>query len=184
MLYEAKKGSKAYEFIKNTLEAEEKEYKAYMERVKQAIGFDFEKYQGYQPNRSLLREYQITAIWILSEKFDELDKKVWRKVDSMRMEDGSYIAVAPNKRCKQGKEIATALTSYKATVNHFQVIRELGVAVPESRSFSITQLLRHGDYIFVYLDDSIRAEKKNSDLKEIAMGEYWDIVNSNSEMEV
>lgn len=44
MLYEAKQGSKAYEFIKNTLEAEEKEYKAYMERVKQAIGFDFEKY--------------------------------------------------------------------------------------------------------------------------------------------
>ena len=184
MLYEAKKGSKAYEFIKNTLEAEEKEYKAYTERVKQAVGFDFEKYQGYQPNRSLLREYQITAIWILSEKYEELDKKVWRKVDSMRMKDGYYIAVAPNKRSKQGKAIAAALTSYKATVNHFQVIRELGVAVPESRSFSITQLLRHGDYIFVYLDDSIRAEKKNSDLKEIAMGEYWDIVNSNSEMEV
>lgn len=37
MLYEAKKGSKAYEFIKNTLEAEEKEYKAYMERVKQVV---------------------------------------------------------------------------------------------------------------------------------------------------
>ena len=184
MLYEVKQGSKAYEFIKNTLEAEEKEYKPYLERVKLAIGFDFEKYQGYLPNRSLLREYQITAIWILSEKYEELDKKVWRKVDSMRMEDGYYIAVAPNKRYKQGKEIAAALTSYKATADHFQVIRELGVAVPESRSFSITQLLRHGDYIFVYLDDSIRAEKKNSDLKEIAMGEYWDIVNSNSEMEV
>lgn len=184
MIYEAKQGSKAYEFIKNTLEAEEKEYKAYLERVKQAVGFDFEKYQGYLPNRSLLREYRITAIWILSEKYEELDKKVWRKVDSMRMEDGYYIAVVPNKRYKQGKEIAAALTSYKATVNHFQVIRELGVAVPESRSFSITQLLRHGDYIFVYLDDSIRAEKKNSDLKEIAEGEYWDIVNSNSEMEV
>lgn len=184
MLYEAKQGSKAYEFIKNTLEAEEKEYKAYMERVKQAVGFDFEKYQGYQPNRSLLREYEITAIWILSEKYEELDKKVWRKVDSMRMEDGYYIAIAPNKRCKQGKKIATVLTSYKATANHFQVIRELCVTVPESRSFSITQLLRHGDYIFVYLDDSIRAEKKNSDLKEITMGEYWDIANSNSEMEV
>lgn len=184
MLYEAKQGSKAYEFIKNTLEAEEKEYKAYIERVKQAVGFDFEKYQGYQPNRSLLREYEITAIWILSEKYEELDKKVWRKVDSMRMEDGYYIAIAPNKRCKQGKAIAAVLASYKAIVNHFQVMKELNVAVPDSRSFTITQLLRHGDYIFVYLDDSIRAEKRNSDLKEITMGEYWDIVNSNSEMEV
>lgn len=178
MLYEAKQGSKAYEFIKNTLEAEEKEYKAYMERVKQAVGFDFEKYQGYQPNRSLLREYEITAIWILSEKYEELDKKVWRKVDSMRMEDGYYIAVAPNKRYKQGKEIATVLTSYKATANHFQVIRELGVAVPESRSFSITQLLRHKDRIFVYFDDSIRAEKHNSSFKEITIGEYEDFINS------
>lgn len=184
MIYRTKEGSKTYEYIKGILDAEEKEYQAYMKRVEEAVGFEFEKYQGYQSNRSLLREYRITAIWILSEKYEELDKKVWRKVDSMRMEDGYYIAVAPNKRCKQGKEIATVLTSYKATANHFQVIRELGVAVPESRSFSITQLLRHGDYIFVYLDDSIRAEKKNSDLKEITMGEYWDIANSNPEMEV
>ena len=33
MLYEAKQGSKAYEYIKGILEAEEKEYQAYMKRV-------------------------------------------------------------------------------------------------------------------------------------------------------
>lgn len=33
MLYEAKKGTKAYEYIKGVLEAEEKEYQAYMKRV-------------------------------------------------------------------------------------------------------------------------------------------------------
>lgn len=64
MLYEAKQGTKAYEYIKGTLEAEEKEYKAYMRRVDEAVGFEFEKWQGYQPNRSLLREYEITAIWV------------------------------------------------------------------------------------------------------------------------
>ena len=53
MLYEAKQGTKAYEYIKGTLEAEEKEYKAYMKRVEEAVGFEFEKWQGYQPNCSL-----------------------------------------------------------------------------------------------------------------------------------
>ena len=81
MLYEAKQGSKAYEYIKGILDAEEKERQAYMKRVKEAIGFEFEKWQGYQPNRSLLREYEITAIWVPSERYEMLDKKVWRKVD-------------------------------------------------------------------------------------------------------
>ena len=44
MLYEAKKGSKAYEYIKGILEAEEKERQAYMKRVEEAVGFEFEKY--------------------------------------------------------------------------------------------------------------------------------------------
>ena len=64
MLYEAKQGTKAYDYIKGILEAEEKEYQAYMKRVDEAVGFKFEKWQGYQPNRSLLREYLITAIWV------------------------------------------------------------------------------------------------------------------------
>lgn len=43
MLYEAKQGSKAYEYIKSILDAEFKEYQAYMKRVEEAIGFKFEK---------------------------------------------------------------------------------------------------------------------------------------------
>lgn len=100
MLYEAKQGSKAYEYIKSILDAEFEEHQSYMKRVEEAVGFEFEKYQGYQPNRSLLREYEITAIWIPSERFATLDKKVWRKVDSKMLEDGYYVAVAPNKRYK------------------------------------------------------------------------------------
>ena len=43
MLYEAKEGTKAYEYIRGILEAEEKEYQAYMKRVDEAVGFEFEK---------------------------------------------------------------------------------------------------------------------------------------------
>jgi hypothetical protein len=177
MLYEAKQGSKADEYIKNILDAEEKEYQAYMKRVEEAVGFEFEKWQGYQPNRSLLREYEITAIWIPSERFDTLDEMAWRKIDSRMFEDGHYVAIKPNKRCKQGKAIAAVLSSYKAVTNHIKVMKELNIGVPQASRFSITQLLRHKDRIFVYFDDSIRAEKHNSDFKEITIGEYEDFVN-------
>lgn len=178
MLYEAKQGSKAYEYIKSILDAEEKEYQAYMKRVEEAVGFEFEKYQGYQPNRTLTRVYEITAIWVLSERYDTLDKKVWKKIDGVKLEDGYYVVIAPNKRSKQGKAIASVLLSYKSVANHFKVMSELNIEVPQASRFSITQLLRHKDRIFVYFDDSIRAEKHNSDFKEITIGEYEDFINS------
>ena len=178
MLYEAKQGSKAYEYIKSILDAEEKEYQAYMKRVEEAVGFEFEKYQGYQPNRTLTRVYEITAIWVLSERYDTLDKKVWKKIDGVKLEDGYYVVIAPNKRSKQGKAIASVLLSYKSVANHFKVMSELNIEVPQASRFSITQLLRHKDRIFVYFDGSIRAEKHNSDFKEITIGEYEDFINS------
>lgn len=181
MLYEAKQGTKAYEYIKSILEAEEKEYQAYMKRVDEAVGFEFKKWQGYQPNHSLLREYKITAIWVPSERFDTLDEKAWRKIDSRMFEDGHYVAIKPNKRCKQGKAIAAVLSSYETVANHFQVMKDLNIGKPDLRRFSITQLLRCKDRIFAFFDDSIRAEKCNPDFKEITIGEYEDIVNSDKE---
>ena len=178
MLYEAKQGTKAYKYIKSILDAEFEEYQAYTKRVEEAVGFEFEKYQGYQPNRTLTRVYEITAIWVLSERYDTLDKKVWKKVDGVKLEDGYYVAIAPNKRSKQGKEIASVLLSYKTVANHFKVMSELNIEVPQVRRFSITQLLRHKDRIFVYFDNGIRAEKRNSDFKEITIGEYEDFINS------
>lgn len=177
MLYEAKQGSKAYEYIKGILEAEEKEYQAYMKRVEEAVGFEFEKWQGYQPNRSLLREYEITAIWLPTAQYEMLDKKVWREVDRQLFNDGRYVGVAPNKRYKQGKAIAAALASYKAVTNHFKILNELGIGDSQSGSISITQLLRHKDRIFAFFDDGIRAEKCNSDFREITIGEYEDFIN-------
>ena len=126
----------------------------------------------------MLREYEITAIWVPSERYDTLDKKVWKKIDGVKLEDGYYIAIAPNKRYKQGKAIASVLLSYKSVTNHIKVMKELNIEVPQASRFSITQLLCHKDRIFVYFDDSIRAEKHNSDLKEITIGEYEDFINS------
>ena len=177
MLYEAKQGTKAYEYIKSILDAEFEEHQAYIKRVEEAVGFEFEKYQGYQPNRTLTRVYEITAIWVLSERYDTLDKKVWKKVDGVKLEDGYYVAIAPNKRSKQGKAIASVLLSYKSVANHFKVMKELNIEVSLASRFSITQLLRHKDRIFVYFDDSIRAEKQNQDFVEITIGEYKDFVN-------
>ena len=181
MLYEAKQGTKAYEYIKSILEAEEKEYQAYMKRVDEAVGFEFDKWQGYQPNRSLLREYLITAIWLPTAQYEKLDKKLWKKRDGKMLEDGYYVAVAPNKRCKQGKDIAAVLSSYETVANHFQVMNDLNIGKPDIRSFSITQLLRCKDRIFAFFDDSIRAEKCNPDFKEITIGEYEDFINSSKE---
>ena len=181
MLYEAKQGTKAYDYIKGILEAEEKEYQAYMKRVDEAVGFEFEKWQGYQPNRSLLREYEITAIWVPSEQYETLDKKLWKKRDDKMLEDGYYVAVAPNKRYKQGKAIAAVLSSYKVVANHFQVMNDLNIGEPSLSRISITQLFRHKDRIFAFFDDSIRAEKQNPDFTEITIGEYEDLINSSKE---
>lgn len=177
MLYEAKHGSKAYEYIKGILDAEYEEYQAYMKRVEEAVGFEFEKYQGYQPDCTLNRVYEITAIWVSSERYEKLDKKVWKKVDDVKLEDGCDLAIAPNKRCKQGKAIAAVLTSYKSVTHHFKVLKGLNIEVPCASRFSITQLLRHKDRIFVYFDNSIRAEKQNTDFVEITIGEYEDFIN-------
>ena len=181
MLYEAKQGTKAYDYINGILDAEEKEYQAYMKRVDEAVGFKFEKWQGYQPNRCLLREYLITAIWLPTAQYEKLDKKIWKKRDGKMLEDGYYVAVAPNKRYKQGKTIAAVLSSYEVVANHFQVMDDLNVGKPELSRFYITQLLRHNGRIFAFFDDSIRAEKKNPDFTEITIGEYEDYVNSDKE---
>lgn len=178
MLYEAKQGTKAYEYIKGILEAEEKEYQAYIKRVDEAVGFKFEKWQGYQPNRCLLREYLITAIWLPTAQYENLDKKLWRKVGSQLFDDGRYVSIVPNKRYKQGKAIAAVLSSYKVVANHFQVMNDLNIGEPSLSRIAITQLFRHKDRIFAFFDDRIRAEKKNPDFTEITIGEYEDLINS------
>lgn len=94
------------------------------------------------------------------------------------LEDGYYVAVAPNKRYKQGKAIAAVLASYKAVTNHFKILKELGIGGSQGNSISITQLFRCKDRIFAFFDNSIRAEKRNPNFTEITIGEYEDLINS------
>ena len=61
--------------------------------------------------------------------------------------------------------------------NHFKILNELGIGDSQRGSISITQLLRHKDRIFAFFDDGIRAEKCNSDFKEVTIGEYEDFIN-------
>lgn len=107
---------------------------------------------------------------------------MWKKVDGVKLEDGYYVAIAPNKRYKQGKAIASVLLSYKSVANHFKVMKKLNIEVSQASRFSITQLLRHKDRIFVYFDDSIRAEKQNQDFVEITIGEYEDFINKRTKL--
>ena len=44
MFYEAKQGTKTYEYIKGILDAEKRNRQAYMKRVKEAVGFEFDDY--------------------------------------------------------------------------------------------------------------------------------------------
>ena len=55
MIYKAKEGSKAYEYIRNILETEEKERNAYFNRVNEAVGFKVMKYGGYRQNGTINR---------------------------------------------------------------------------------------------------------------------------------
>ena len=54
MIYKAKEGSKAYEYIKSICEAEDKEFKAYVKRVEDSVGFELDKFGGYMPDSTLL----------------------------------------------------------------------------------------------------------------------------------
>lgn len=53
MLYEAKQGTKAYEYIKNILDAEFKEHQAYMKRVEEAVGVYYRLI--YTPGKGYIR---------------------------------------------------------------------------------------------------------------------------------
>ena len=76
MIYKAKEGSKAYEYIKSICEAEDRESKAYIERVEKAIGFELKKFGGYIPDSTLTRICKVTSILVDKEKWEQLDKKI------------------------------------------------------------------------------------------------------------
>ena len=176
MIYQVKHGTKSYEFIKDVLDCELSLYKSYMKRVDEAVGFKVEKYKACTPNESLARDYRITEILIPIEIYNKLDKKIWNELGKIKLEEGDYMQAKPNKRTKQGKLISKAMESYISVATQLQIMKELNLDFPDTKSFHLTQLFRNEDDVFVYADDGIDAEKDNPDLKEITKSEFEKII--------
>ena len=181
MIYQVKQGTKVHDYIKHVLDMEYAEYKSYMERIDEAVGFKVERYKAHIPNASMTREYKITEILIPIETYNELDKKIWREVGKTSIEEGDYMSVKPNKRTKQGKLIGKAMESYNPVASQFQIMKELNLDFPNTHSFHLTQLFRHDGNIFVYLDDNTDIGKDNSDLNEITESELNKIMQIENE---
>lgn len=168
MIYKAKEGSKAYEYIKSICEAEDKESKAYFKRVKEAIGFEFKQFEGYTPDSTLTRICKVTSILVDKEKWEQFDKKLWKKKEVIE----DYVRIVPIKRTKQGKAISAVLSSYNAVTNCFQILEELELNEGSGNRITLPQLRYSQGHCFIRLDDNVRADKDNPDLVEITMSEY------------
>lgn len=169
MIYKAKEGSKAYEYIKSICEAEDKELKAYFKRVEETIGFELKKFGGYMPDSTLTRFCKVTSILVDKEKWGQLDKKLWKKEDVIE----DYVRIVLIKRTKQGKAISAVLSSYNAVTDYWKILKELGLKEGSGNHITFPQL-RHSKTgrCFIRLGDNIRADKENPDLEEITMSEY------------
>lgn len=169
MIYKAKEGSKAYEYIKSVCEAEDREFKAYIERAEKAVGFELKKFGGYMPDSTLTRICKATSILVDKEKWGQLDKKLWKKEEVIE----DYVRIVPIKRTKQGKAISAALSSYNAVTDYWKILKELGLKEGSGNRITFPQL-RHTKtgHCFIRLGDNVRADKDNPDLEEITISEY------------
>ena len=172
MVYKAKEGSKAYEYIKSICEAEDKECKAYVKRVEEAVGFELDKFGDYMPDSTLTRICKVTSILVDKEKWEQLDKKLWKKEEVIK----DYIPIIPIKRTKQGKAISAVLSSYNAVANCFQILKELGLNEGSGNRITLPQLCYTNGHCFIRLGDNVRADKDNPDLVEITRSEYEQLI--------
>lgn len=168
MIYKAKEGSKAYEYIKSICEAEDKELKAYVKRVEEAVGFEFDKFGGHIPNSTLTRFCKVTSILVDKEKWGQLDKKLWKKEEVIE----DYVRIVPIKRTKQGKAISAVLSSYNAVTGYWRILKELGLNEGSGNRITLPQLRYTNGHCFIRLGDNVRADKDNPDFVEITMSEY------------
>ncbi len=168
MIYKAKEGSKAYEYIKSICEAEDKECKAYVKRVEEAVGFELDKFGGYMPDSTLTRICKVTSILVDKKKWEQLDKKLWKEKEVIK----DYVRIILIKRTKQGKAISAVLSSYNAVTNYFQILKELGLKERSIYRITLPQLRYTNGHCFIRLGDNARADKDNPDLVEITMSEY------------
>lgn len=170
MIYKAKEGSKAYEYIKNICEAEDKECKAYVKRVEEAVGFEFDKFGGYMPDSTLTRICKIKSILVDKETWERLDKKLWKKEE---VTHDDYVRIVLVRRTKQGKAIDAVLSSYNAVTNYREILEQLRLKEGSGNRMLLPQpYYSKNSLCFIRLDDKIRADKENPDLVEITRSEF------------
>lgn len=174
MIYEIKKGSKTYDFVKDLLEKENKEKEKFYKRVEETVGFKFDSFLGYTPNGNLRREYCMTSILVPVEIYETLDPKLWRNKGNGQK---GLVSIIPNRRTKKGKEIASAFNSYRSVIDISRLYDGLGITAGDVWQVAMPQLLGNGEWLGVSFADTIRADKENKDLVEITVGKYQDIMN-------
>ena len=120
------------------------------------------------PDSTLTRICKVTSILVDKEKWEQLDKKLWKKEEVIK----DYVRIVPIKRTKQGKAISAVLSSYNAVTNYFQILKELGLKEGSGNRITLPQLCYTNRHCFIRLCDNVRADKDNTDLVEITMSEY------------
>ena len=174
MIFKAKAGSKAYEYIKNIYEAEEKEYEAYLNRIKEAIGFNFEDISGYTPETDYCRKFEVHSLVVSEDTWEQLDKKLWRKIGCRN----GNLLIAPDKRTKQGKAISSLFLSYKEITTHWDILQALGFATNSRRN---PCLFYKNGYCFVRLE-YLDGDDKNSNFEMISELEYELLINEEKDV--
>jgi hypothetical protein len=189
MLYEAKQGTKAYEYIKGIVEAELQERVNYKKRIVEAIGSDFDKDIHVENNRLLSRRFRIEKILVTPEQRIKLDKRAWVKIMTHRLPSGVYHYLIPNVKTEQGRAVSQVLASYKPVAGFNDVRIGLNLTEPVNRPIKPFRLYFFRSRAFVYVDEpSMRFRGKDETLEEFSLQlfylDFYDELNEINELNI
>lgn len=127
--------------------------------IQDIVKLDFDKFKGRQGQSSFERVTRWSGF--LFKEPEKVDCNVWRKDPE---NTGGYL---PNKRTKQGREMAQKLESMPRS-SFFSFIELLGIEM--IGRFSFPYLFICGDTLLFYIDDAF--EPKDGDFIEITKKEF------------
>lgn len=187
MLYEAKEGTKAYEYIKGIVEAELQERVNYKKRIVEAIGSDFDKDIHVENNWLLTRRFRIEKILVTPEQRVKLDKRAWVKILTHRFPSGVYHYLIPNVKTEQGRAVSQVLASYNPVAGFNDVRIGLNLTEPVNRPIEPFRLYFFRNRAFVYVDEpSMRFREKDETLEEFSLQlfhlDFYDELNEINEL--
>ena len=144
-----------YTALKARIELEEEGDKFNRKLIKENVPYEYQTVSAYKEH---FAASVITYRGFYFSNPDEVNRKIWR------VEDGCFV---PNKRTKDGKEMAKILSQQKS-FNFLTLMTMLGIN-NQYGSFKIPQLFYHHDIILIATDDNHRLTDSN--LIEITRGE-------------